>query len=142
MPDRSASGAQHPRSARRARPTESSPPRKGWSPEGPASARLLLGVIAVLALGVAHIYYLRFVCDDAFISYRYAANLAHGRGLVFNPGERVEGYTNFLWVVLCSALIRLGVPPEAGAIWLSGAAALATVAAGMAHLRRRGTGAI
>lgn len=38
--------------------------------------------------------------DDAMISMRYAWNLAHGQGLVWNPGERVEGYTNFLMVVL------------------------------------------
>ena len=37
--------------------------------------------------------------DDAFISFRYAANLVDGHGLVFNVGERVEGYTNFLWVI-------------------------------------------
>lgn len=47
--------------------------------------------------------------DDAFISLRYAANLAHGKGLVFNPGERVEGYTNFLHVVLCAIPIALGI---------------------------------
>lgn len=38
--------------------------------------------------------------DDAFISYRYSRNLADGHGLVFNPGERVEGYSNFLYVLL------------------------------------------
>nr|MBC8422663.1 hypothetical protein [bacterium] len=38
----------------------------------------------------------RCVQEDAFISFRYAANLLDGHGLVFNPGERVEGYTNFL----------------------------------------------
>ncbi len=37
--------------------------------------------------------------DDAYISYRYAANLAAGEGLVYNPGERVEGYTNLLYVL-------------------------------------------
>lgn len=42
----------------------------------------------------------RFVQDDAFITYRYARNLARGNGLVFNEGERVEGYTNFLWTVM------------------------------------------
>ena len=41
--------------------------------------------------------------DDAFISYRYAENLVEGRGLVFNEGERVEGYTDFLWVVILAA---------------------------------------
>ena len=50
--------------------------------------------------------------DDAFISFRYAQNLADGHGVVFNPGERVEGYTNFLWVVLLSAGLELGLSPE------------------------------
>lgn len=43
----------------------------------------------------------RFFClfDDAMISMRYARNLASGFGLVWNPeGERVEGFTNPLWV--------------------------------------------
>jgi hypothetical protein len=38
--------------------------------------------------------------DDAFISFRYAENFAEGKGLVYNPGEYVEGYTTFLWVIL------------------------------------------
>jgi hypothetical protein len=38
--------------------------------------------------------------DDAYISFRYAANLADGHGLTFNAGERVEGYSNFLWVLV------------------------------------------
>ena len=37
--------------------------------------------------------------DDAYISYRYARHALEGAGLVFNSGERVEGYTNFLWVL-------------------------------------------
>ncbi len=41
--------------------------------------------------------------DDAFISYRYASNFASGNGLVFNPGERVEGYSNLLYVLIVSA---------------------------------------
>ena len=41
-----------------------------------------------------------FGSDDAFISYRYAANLFNGNGLVFNPGEAVEGYSNFLYTLL------------------------------------------
>jgi arabinofuranosyltransferase len=36
--------------------------------------------------------------DDAYISFRYARNLVAGHGLVFNPGERVEGYSNLLYV--------------------------------------------
>jgi hypothetical protein len=34
--------------------------------------------------------------DDAMVSMRYAWRFAHGDGLTWNPGERVEGYTNLL----------------------------------------------
>ena len=40
--------------------------------------------------------------DDAMISMRYAWNFAHGQGLVWNAGERVEGYTNLLMTLLMS----------------------------------------
>ncbi|MDE3016118.1 MAG: hypothetical protein KGI29_04260 [Pseudomonadota bacterium] len=45
--------------------------------------------------------------DDAFISLRYARNLLDGSGMTWNPGERVEGYTNFLFILLEAALGRL-----------------------------------
>jgi len=38
--------------------------------------------------------------DDAYISFRAAGNLAAGHGLVFNPGERLEAWTNLLWVMV------------------------------------------
>ncbi len=50
--------------------------------------------------------------DDAYISFRYARNLVRGEGLVFNPGERVEGYTNFLWTVLIAGGMAAGAEPE------------------------------
>lgn len=52
-----------------------------------------------------------WVIDDAFISFRYAQHLMQGDGLVFNAGERVEGYTNFLWTALISAAMRLSLDP-------------------------------
>ncbi len=69
-----------------------------------------------LALLIAHgLLYLRAlawdVVDDAYISFRYARNLMEGHGLVFNVGEKVEGYTNFLWTVLLAPFIGLGIPP-------------------------------
>lgn len=45
--------------------------------------------------------------DDAMISLRYAANLAHGHGLVWNPGERVEGFTNPLMVLLMTPVVAV-----------------------------------
>src|SRR5262249_51797147 len=51
----------------------------------------------------------RFYClfDDAMISMRYAHNLVHGYGLVWNPGEAVEGYTDPLWVLVMAGMITL-----------------------------------
>ena len=46
--------------------------------------------------------------DDEMISMRYARNLAEGFGLVWNPGERVEGYTNFGFTVMMAAIHALG----------------------------------
>ncbi len=71
-----------------------------------------------------------FLCDDAFIGFRYARNLLEGHGLVFNPGEYVEGYTNLLWLLELAALWKvLGIPPEQAAPWLSVACTAGTVAA-------------
>ena len=86
-----------------------------------------------------------FLCDDAFISFRYVRNLLAGHGLVFNPGEYVEGYSNFLWVLELAAVWgALGVPPEQAAPWLSAACTAATVGAllwwvaRLPHLQHRG----
>jgi hypothetical protein len=53
----------------------------------------------------------RFIQDDAFIPYRYADNLVHGKGLVWNEGERVEGYTNFLYTLIIAIPIYFGRDP-------------------------------
>ncbi len=50
--------------------------------------------------------------DDAFTSFRYAQNLVDGHGLVYNPGERVEGYTNFLWTLIIACFMKTGFQPE------------------------------
>ncbi|MEN9563472.1 MAG: hypothetical protein RIR73_1716 [Chloroflexota bacterium] len=52
-------------------------------------------------------YYVLF--DDAMISMRYAYNLAQGNGLVWNPGERVEGITNPLWTAIMALVHFLPV---------------------------------
>ncbi len=57
--------------------------------------------------------------DDAFISFRYSRHLGEGLGPVYNPGERAEGYTSFLWMLLAGLPLRLA----------SGAAALVAIKA-------------
>ena len=58
------------------------------------------------------------VTDDAYISYRYAYNLVEGRGLVFNSGERVEGFTNLLWTLMMTVPESLGLPVHLFAAFL------------------------
>jgi hypothetical protein len=60
----------------------------------------VIPLLLVLGFAVHATLYYFYVVDDAFISMRYAVNWAHGYGPVYNPGEHVDGYTNFLWVVL------------------------------------------
>ena len=72
---------------------------------------IALAAVAVL-LFVQNVRHYYFLADDAFISFRYAAHLVDGRGLVWNTGEYVEGYTNFLWVLLMAGSLALGIAPE------------------------------
>jgi len=61
---------------------------------------IALATLGAATAGVGMFLLSGWIKDDAYISFRYARHLAAGVGLVFNPGERVEGYTNFLWVII------------------------------------------
>ena len=70
----------------------------------------ILAAVFILVVLIWHNYSIRpWMLDDAFISFRYAENFAAGHGPVFNPGERVEGYTTFLWVLILAAGKALGL---------------------------------
>ena len=79
---------------------------------GVATVASFVALPALLALAAWHSQSRWFLIDDAFISFRYARNLAEGSGLVFNAGERVEGYTSFLWTCASAGAIRAGLDPE------------------------------
>src|SRR5205085_9529171 len=99
----------------------------GGAPAGPKnedhSCRRGAGVtklilIAFLAYAAVFIYRTSFVIDghryfclfdDEMVSMRYAQNLASGNGLVWNPGEKVEGFTNPLWVLLMAFFHLFGI---------------------------------
>ena len=70
-------------------------------------AQLLL-IGWVLATQLTHWWEQRWAQDDAYVSFRYARNLVRGEGLVYNPGEAVEGYTNFLWTALAAVPLARG----------------------------------
>jgi hypothetical protein len=82
----------------------------------------LTAIIAgYLLYGCAFIYRTSFIqagvryfvlMDDEMISMRYAKNLAHGWGMVYNPGgDRVEGFTNLMWMLYMAMLHLLPVSP-------------------------------
>jgi hypothetical protein len=50
-----------------------------------------------------------FIEDDSLISLRYAERLLSGSGLTWTDGEKVEGYSNLLWILLSAALGALGM---------------------------------
>ncbi|HEY6320057.1 MAG TPA: hypothetical protein VJA16_00680 [Thermoanaerobaculia bacterium] len=113
--------------------------RQSCLSQSPATGEVLgRGPRCAVAAGLALLYALLSVgagawrstpIDDAFIDFRYAANLAAGNGLIWNPprqhpggeavesvgsververGERVEGYSSLSWVLLLAAGRRLG----------------------------------
>ncbi|MDD9947529.1 MAG: hypothetical protein OXU20_41195 [Myxococcales bacterium] len=65
--------------------------------------------------------------DDAYISLCYARNLVEGHGLVWNVGERVEGFSNLPWTLLFAASLAAGASAESAAHVLSTLAGLATL---------------
>jgi len=69
----------------------------------------ILVPLLLLLFGAHLIYYAGFTHDDPFISFRYARNLASNKGLVFNEAERVEGYSNFLFLILLAPAEKIGV---------------------------------
>lgn len=52
-----------------------------------------------------------FTTDDAYISWIYARQLVHGHGLLWHvTASPVEGYSNFLWIILSALIMKLQLP--------------------------------
>src|SRR4030095_1890953 len=83
-------------------------PSAGHSrPPDCAVKRTLLPLLGAL---VVYAWWLNCVAEDASIAYRFARNVAEGHGFVWNVGEAsVEGFTNFLWLLLSLGAYRLRV---------------------------------
>lgn len=85
-------------------------------------------IVIAATMIVAHsLWTFEWVVDDAFITLRYAENFSRGLGPVFNPDERVEGYTCFLWMVLLSGVHRLPLDPYIGMKVMSMLSAMGTI---------------
>jgi arabinofuranosyltransferase len=109
------------------------------TPVSPTSARtdrivFAFVVAAFLLYAALFIYRTSFVVageryfslfDDAMVSMRYAMNLANGYGLVWNPGgERVEGFTNPLWVLYMALVHLLPIPQSKTSLLIQVTAAI------------------
>lgn len=103
----------------------------------PQSRQFAIVVTACgMLLGLGTAWMRVWLCDDAFISFRYARHLVDGQGLVFNPGEHVEGFTNLSWTLWTAAGMWLGVAPETwSVVW--GMACHAATLLLLLHLHRR-----
>ena len=79
----------------------------------PSSLQTTLTVLCLLLVFVfACLFFIDATSDDAYITMRYARNAAAGEGIVYNPGERVEGYSNPLWLgllVVAATIVTLVV---------------------------------
>jgi hypothetical protein len=74
------------------------------------SSRNLLFMVPLVLFFVNVCIFLPFLSDDALISLRYSSRFVSGQGLTWNDGERVEGYSDLLWVLLVSGLLAVGLP--------------------------------
>ena len=74
---------------------------KGWW------VRLAGVLVGGLALWLAFKQYTGIRLEDALITFRYAENLASGRGFAYNPGEAVLGTTTPLLTLILAAVGRM-----------------------------------
>ncbi|NIO00856.1 MAG: hypothetical protein GTO42_01740 [Candidatus Latescibacteria bacterium] len=70
--------------------------------------RILLHLISIILFISLSLFFFTWIPDDAYISYCYARNLAAGNGFVFYPGEKVEGFSNFLWTLYLGGASSIG----------------------------------
>lgn len=105
-------------------------------------AAAVAGVCAAAVVWQAR-EYMPFFVDDSFISLRYVWRLLHGHGLTWTDGERVEGYSDLLWVLLVAggglfSKDLIGISRAIGV----GATALTVLAMAAAYRPRRPLDAI
>ena len=95
------------------------------------TAARLPAVVGVLYFAVAmSVLAFGFPAEDAFILFRFAANVARGFGIVFSPGgPHAEGATDFLWMLSLAAARGLGFDVAVAAALLNavGCAACASL---------------
>jgi hypothetical protein len=82
------------------------------------SAPIILFFAAITARLVVH-FATHYAVDDAFITFRYAENLAHGNGFVYNLGERVLGTSTPLFTLLIALFNLIGIGSITAALFIN-----------------------
>lgn len=84
----------------------------GWVEKHQTQSNLILLLLALVVYSLGTYHVRSFTVDDAFISYRYAENLAAGYGFSWNyDSTPVFGFSNYLLVVMTAAAIHFGIDP-------------------------------
>lgn len=96
----------------------------------------LIPLLVILVTRVVEWMLIPYASEDAYITFRYARNLAAGSGLVFNPDERVMGFSSPLWTLWMALGTLLTHAPVVWARGTSLLADLVTLIAGVSLLRR------
>jgi hypothetical protein len=76
-----------------------------------------LGIITIVALAIEQVVRIGdFRVDDTYITFSFSKNLAAGNGPVYSHGLKVEGYSNFLWMLLITPAFWIS-PETDGYAW-------------------------
>lgn len=94
-------------------------------------------IFSIIIFSLSCIYYYPFISDDSLISLRYAQRFIDGKGLSWNDGHPVEGYSNLLWILLISMLGKLNIDLILSARILGIACSLGTVGAILNYFRKQ-----
>ncbi|MBD3402613.1 hypothetical protein GF420_06935 [candidate division GN15 bacterium] len=89
----------------------------------------LIIAVTTIAVRLAYQLYTGFTADDAFITFRYAENIANGLGFVYNEGQRVLGTTTPLYglIMAVASFFKFPLPGAALVVSLAASATTAVV---------------
>jgi len=90
------------------------PPISAWHPYWKEIATGLIAIAFIVTVFAVKNNIGSFLIDDAWITFKYARNLAAGEGLTWEPAAsiRTEGYSNLLEVLYIAAAMKMGLPPS------------------------------
>ena len=86
----------------------------GWPLVAAGVASVLFFAAGWRMLGISHPH------EDVYILFRYVEHIVSGHGIVYNEGgPRTEGATDFLWLIILSAVTWLGADTAIAALVLN-----------------------